>query len=92
VRGESRKHTHTLNANASLDGGMFVGGVVFGAAEAINKVGESNPELAMDIQNVASNIYLWYGVAALAMAAQGTSSGIAKLKARSAEQEPLIPN
>jgi hypothetical protein len=36
---------------------------VFGIGQTILELADTNPELALRIQNEASNIKLWYGVA-----------------------------
>jgi hypothetical protein len=65
-----KKEIHELNLNASADGAAAIGAVVLGVAEVIVKIGESNPALAEHIQNTASDIRVWYGVAGLMMAQQ----------------------
>lgn len=78
VKGESRKAIHLLNVNASLDGGLAVGVVVFAVADAVVRIGQQNPALALQIQEGASNIYLWYGVAIAMIIGQYVASRMKK--------------
>lgn len=78
--GRGRADTHKLNANASLDGGIAVGLVIAAVANTITKIGESHPQLALDIQNVASDIRLWYGVALGLIGLQYISNRLNKRK------------
>ncbi len=87
ITGRRRSDTHRLNLNASIDGGAAIGGVVFGVGEAIVKLADTDPQLALRIQDDASNIYLWYGVAGLMLVHQFVSSRIKKSR-----QKPKLEN
>jgi len=86
AQGRSRSAIHALNANASLDGGLLAGAVVYGVGEGIQKLAGPHPELALQIQDKASNIYTWYAVAGLSMAAQFASTRVARRKEQKAEK------
>lgn len=85
VQGKSKKEGHKLNLNASLDGGAAVSGVVLMAGEAIVRIGDSNPELAKNIQDYASNIKLWYGVAAFMIISNFISNRLNKRSKKEVE-------
>jgi hypothetical protein len=80
VKGKSKPETHKMNLHASLDGGTAVGAIIFGAGEGIVRLAHSDPILAERIQNDASNIKLWYGVAGAMMLGQFVSNRLKKFR------------
>jgi hypothetical protein len=67
AQGKNRKEIYKLNGRVSLDGGIMVGGIVFGIGEVIETLGHRTEawaqHLAENIQNVATNMDTWYGTA-----------------------------
>lgn len=82
AKGKSRKEVHTLNANASVDGGTIVGGAVYGVGTSIVQLSHEHPLLAQQIQDHATNIKLWYGVAGAMMAGQFVSTRYKKWRTK----------
>jgi hypothetical protein len=80
VRGRSKGGIHRLSAATGIDGGIMAGLIVGGVSESLIKLGDSHPELAMHIQNAASNKYLWYGVAIGLMAVNFAATRISRKK------------
>lgn len=78
AKGWSRSETHRLSLNSSLDGGVAVGGIVFGLGEVVVNISSEHPKLAEDIQNTAGNVKLWLAVAVGLMATQFISNRLKK--------------
>lgn len=80
AKGEDRSTMHKLNANASADGGVIVGGVAGSVSYGITKI--SDPELAQNIIDVAGDSRVWYGVAGAMIAGQYASNKWKQYRAR----------
>jgi hypothetical protein len=80
ARGQETKEIHKLSAKTGIDGGIIAGLIVGVVSESIVKLGESNPQLAIHIQNVSSNKYLWYGVAGALMLSNLVSTRLSRKK------------
>ena len=87
TKGNRRSAIHRLNANASAEGGVVIGGVVYGIAETISQISVTHPALAERIVNDASNIKLWYGVAGVMIAGQYISTKIQKFRNRENQEQ-----
>jgi hypothetical protein len=86
TRGFTRRGMHSLSSKTGVDGGVMVGLVIGTVGEAIIELGHSHPQVANHIQNVASNKYLWYGVAGLLMASNFISTRLSRKKEAQIEQ------
>lgn len=90
VQGKSKSETHRLNLHAGIDGGTAVGAIIFGVGEAILQLAHDHPLLAERIQNDASNIKLWYGVAGAMIVGQFATNRFKKFRRnRQSEAEQL---
>lgn len=68
ANGYTKKELRRLNLQVSTDASLLTHGVIWGVGESIIQLGKNgHQELSMHIQDVAGDIRVWYGVAAVSM-------------------------
>lgn len=69
---------HRLRRRLSIDGGLVMGTIAGASAEVVRQINDSNPLLAEQIHDGATNPWIGAGVAGSLMAVQGTKKQLSK--------------